>query len=129
VRFRPLERAPHGPDNDDSGEELWIDVDGPDEIDLQLVGRTLGPPAHHSTLRLSGPPPPARGSPHAYVLADLLSGGSRLAVRADEPVESWRLLDPVVTSWQRDEVPLEEYQAGSTGPQAPAPSVRSKSCG
>jgi glucose-6-phosphate 1-dehydrogenase len=116
VRFRPVEGATEDPDEQDARERLWIDVDGPDDIDLGLIGRTLGPPERSAALGLSGPPPPARGSPYAYVLAEILSGGSRLAVRADEAEESWRVLDPVVASWRRGEVSLAEYRAGSDGP-------------
>jgi glucose-6-phosphate 1-dehydrogenase len=112
VRFRPVD----GAERDGMTEQLWIDIDGPDEIDLELIGRTLGPPARDAPVQLSGPPVAASRSPYAYVLADLLAGGSRLSIRGDEAEAAWRVLEPVMTSWQRGEVPLADYPAGSGGP-------------
>jgi glucose-6-phosphate 1-dehydrogenase len=31
-------------------------------------------------------------------------------------VDCWRIIDPVLEAWRRDQVPLQEYAAGSTGP-------------
>lgn len=52
VHFRPVEGARCGRDDPDSREKLWIGVDGPDDIDLELLGRTLGPPEHSAAFRL-----------------------------------------------------------------------------
>ena len=97
VRFQPGDGAAR----DGISEQLWIDIDGPDEIDLELIGRTLGPPARDAAVQLSGPPVAASRSPYAYVLADLLSGGSRLSIRGDEAEAAGRVLEPVMASWRR----------------------------
>jgi glucose-6-phosphate 1-dehydrogenase len=39
-----------------------------------------------------------------------------LSVRGDVAVDCWRIVEPVIEAWRRDEVPLEEYPAGSDGP-------------
>jgi glucose-6-phosphate 1-dehydrogenase len=36
-------------------------------------------------------------------------------------VECWRIVEPVLEAWRNDEVPLEEYQAGSSGPDGSTP--------
>lgn len=64
---------------------------------------------------------PARtGSGHlpAYgrLLLDVLRGDPALSIRGDEAEEAWRVLEPVLSAWERDLVPLEEYPAGSAGP-------------
>jgi hypothetical protein len=33
-------------------------------------------------------------------------------------VDCWRIVDRVLDAWRNDEVPLQEYPAGSTGPDA-----------
>jgi glucose-6-phosphate 1-dehydrogenase len=55
-------------------------------------------------------------SAYARVLADVLGGGNVLSVRGDEAVEAWRVLQPVLDAWDRADVPLGEYPAGSSGP-------------
>nr|WP_254456329.1 hypothetical protein [Paeniglutamicibacter quisquiliarum] len=30
--------------------------------------------------------------------------------------ECWRIVDPILTAWADDEVPLDEYAAGGNGP-------------
>ena len=42
-----------------------------------------------------------------------LIGGSPNA----NSVESWRIVEPVLDAWQEAKVPLDEYRAGTTGPE------------
>jgi glucose-6-phosphate 1-dehydrogenase len=55
-------------------------------------------------------------SAYAVMLDDVLRGGNVLSVRDDEAVMAWEVVEPVLKTWQAGEVPLEEYEAGSTGP-------------
>ena len=57
-------------------------------------------------------------TPEAYerLILDALRGDATLFTRADEVEEAWRIVDPVITSWQANEVPLEPYEAGTEGP-------------
>ncbi|MGW6484033.1 hypothetical protein ACWGDS_40420 [Streptomyces sp. NPDC055059] len=57
---------------------------------------------------------------YGRLLLDVLNGDPAMSIRGDEAEEAWRVLTPVLTAWQRDLVPLEEYPAGSDGP-APQP--------
>jgi glucose-6-phosphate 1-dehydrogenase len=74
------------------------------------VELSLAPP----TLRAEMQPPelPAYGR----ILLDVLCGNSALSIRADEAEEAWRVL--VLDGWSRGIGPLEEYEAGSSGPSA-----------
>jgi glucose-6-phosphate 1-dehydrogenase len=87
------------------GDELWIGIDGPEDIALRLAPLTLSSEPYRSEL-------PA----YAEVLLDLLGGGSSLSVRDDEVEEAWRIVDPVVAAWHDDRVPMRDYAAGSNGP-------------
>ena len=53
---------------------------------------------------------------YSVLLRDVITGGSARSVRADEVEESWRVVQPFLDAWAADDVPLEEYPAGSTGP-------------
>ena len=56
--------------------------------------------------------------PYGEVLAGLLAGTPLLSVRGDIAEECWRIVDPVLAAWADDKVPMDEYEAGSTGPQS-----------
>jgi glucose-6-phosphate 1-dehydrogenase len=50
---------------------------------------------------------------------DLNVNGERdppLSVRGDASVESWRIVEPVLAAWRTGTVPLDDYPAGSSGP-------------
>lgn len=64
------------------------------------------------TARIEPPELPAYGT----LLLNVLRGDPALSLRADEAEEAWRGLEPVLSGWARDLVPLEEYPAGSLGP-------------
>jgi glucose-6-phosphate 1-dehydrogenase len=53
---------------------------------------------------------------YGQVLRGVLEGAPPLSVRGDAAVESWRIVEPVLAAWRANEVPLEEYPAGSPGP-------------
>jgi glucose-6-phosphate 1-dehydrogenase len=57
-------------------------------------------------------------APDAYerLLLDALVGDPTLFIRSDEVQQAWRIVDPVLTAWEEDDVPLARYEAGSWGP-------------
>ncbi|MBW8871747.1 MAG: glucose-6-phosphate dehydrogenase, partial [Leifsonia sp.] len=54
---------------------------------------------------------------YGEVLEGILDGDPTLSVRADTAVECWRIVEPVLKAWHDGRVPLEEYPAGSEGPE------------
>jgi glucose-6-phosphate 1-dehydrogenase len=58
-------------------------------------------------------------SPEAYerLITDAMRGDPTLFTRDDEVEAQWRIIDPILESWGRDETPLAEYPAGSHGPE------------
>jgi len=85
---------------------LHLDVSGPgDPFDLE----TVTPAADL-----------AEGDLLAYgeVLAGILDGDPLLAVRGDNAEECWRIVEPVLDAWRKDEVPLDTYAAGTDGPRS-----------
>ncbi|MEV3959455.1 glucose-6-phosphate dehydrogenase [Nocardia sp. NPDC050193] len=114
VHFRPVPAMPFGHDGATAPNVLRFGLD-PESLTLALtaVGTsvdTLAPLA--LTARIEPPELPAYGT----LLLNVLRGDPALSLRADEAEEAWRVLEPVLSGWARDLVPLEEYPAGSLGP-------------
>jgi glucose-6-phosphate 1-dehydrogenase len=57
-------------------------------------------------------------SPEAYerLITDAMRGDATLFTRNDEVEAQWRIIDPVLGAWQRDDPALSHYEAGSQGP-------------
>jgi glucose-6-phosphate 1-dehydrogenase len=55
---------------------------------------------------------------YGEVLAGILDSDPLLAVRGDNAEECWRIVEPVLDAWRRDEVPMDTYPAGSDGPRS-----------
>ena len=54
---------------------------------------------------------------YGEVLKYVFDADPILSVRGDMAVDGWRIIEPVLHAWRRDEVPLQEYRAGSAGPR------------
>jgi glucose-6-phosphate 1-dehydrogenase len=59
---------------------------------------------------------PQSPSAYGHLLLDAIEGDPSLFVHAEEAEESWRIVEPIIEAWEKDEVPLLEYPAGSYGP-------------
>nr|WP_160665061.1 glucose-6-phosphate dehydrogenase [Pseudarthrobacter sp. ATCC 49987] len=116
VTFRPVPHLPRGFTGVDSPNQLRIgfgpdtlqfdvDVNGPGDV-LSLDRATLEAELSASELL-----------PYGEVLEGVLTGDPLLSVRADTAEDCWRILEPVLRAWARDSAPLEEYAAGSAGPE------------
>lgn len=55
--------------------------------------------------------------PYGQVIAGVLEGDPLLFARSDAAVECWRIVEPTLAAWAEDAVPLENYPAGSNGPE------------
>ena len=117
ARALPPPRANcHSTEAEPAANELWIGIDGPEDLRLELTGSTPAPSLGPHRLTLTAPPPASDLPPYARVLQDVLEGDGLLSVRGDEAEQAWRVMDPVLRAWADDRVPLEEYPAGSDGP-------------
>ena len=58
-------------------------------------------------------------TPEAYerLLLDALVGDATLFIRTDEVEQAWRIVDPLLQAWEKDDVPVAKYEAGTWGPQ------------
>ncbi len=114
VRFRPFAGTPLG--DRAAANELWIGLDGPKDIALHLTASAEQPP-ERPPLVLTGPSFEVDLPAYSRVLLDLLGGENTLSVGGEEAEEAWRIVTPVLRAWADGVVPLEEYPAGSAGPE------------
>ena len=83
-------------------------------IDLNINGQ--GDPFTLDPVTLEAEYEPGQLLEYGEVLRGVLGGEPPLSVRGDAAVQSWRIVEPVLAAWRADDVPLEEYPAGSAGP-------------
>jgi glucose-6-phosphate 1-dehydrogenase len=115
VHFRPVPRLPsEGPLPPANQIRFGLE---PQELTLELTG--VGPGARFELVPLvleakfEEPELPAYGR----LLLNVLSGDTTLSIRGDEAEEAWRVVTPILDAWTRGLVPLEDYAAGSNGPE------------
>jgi glucose-6-phosphate 1-dehydrogenase len=58
-------------------------------------------------------------SPEAYerLILDAMRGDATLFTRNDEVEAQWRIIDPILEAWEKDDRPLATYPAGTQGPE------------
>ncbi|MDR2996866.1 MAG: glucose-6-phosphate dehydrogenase, partial [Microbacterium sp.] len=116
VTFRPVRHIPEGlTGKPDDGGVLRF-VLGPDRIDLELNVNGGDDPFALRRDVLSTKL--GKGTLLAYteVISDILDGDVALSVRADAAEQCWRIIQPVRDAWNRGDVPIVDYKAGSAGP-------------
>jgi glucose-6-phosphate 1-dehydrogenase len=94
-------------------------------IELGLMGSLAAPEwgateLQPMSLDLSMSPTPHRRIAYERLLIDALKGDQTLFVRDDEVEAAWRWIDSVSAAWQAAATPVQDYPAGSWGPNAAA---------
>ena len=117
ITFRPVRHIPGGLTGHPSDGGVLRFSLGPDRIDLELnVNGGDDPFALRRDVLSTGL---GEGTLLAYteVLSEILDGDVALSVRADAAEQCWRIIQPALDAWRSDEVPMQEYPAGSRGPE------------
>ncbi len=115
VTFKPAQHVPVGFTGATEPTRLRILLE-PAGMSLELNVNGPGEPTTIERAELVTELGPGALLAYGEVLAGILDGSPLLSVRADAAVELWRIITPVLDAWTRNEVPLETYPAGSTGP-------------
>ena len=108
---------PHEPFDDRDRPNVLRFTLSPDAIALELNLNGEGDPFDLERVSLDNAFPTQELPPYSLLLKEILEGDPTLSIRGDEAEELWRIVEPVLSAWERDEVPLEEYAAGSGGPK------------
>ena len=120
LRFKPVSHLPRGFDGSTDPSVLRLSL-GPDRMALELNLNGPGEPFHLDRAALEAEFGDVPRRPYTEVLEGILDGDATLSVRGDTAEQCWRIVQPVLDAWKRDAVPLDEYPAGSKGPEHWAP--------
>lgn len=115
VTFKPANQLPVGLTGASAPTVLRLFL-APDAMSLEIDINGPGDPYELERTSLDATFGDGQLLAYREVLSGILDGDPTLGVRGDSAVEGWRILAPVIAAWRADEVPLDEYPAGSEGP-------------
>ncbi|MFJ6278753.1 glucose-6-phosphate dehydrogenase [Arthrobacter subterraneus] len=115
ITFKPVNHLPDGFTGVDSPTRLRIGF-GPDTLQLDIDVNGPGDVFCLDRATLQAELNASELLPYGEVLDGVLSGDPTLSVRGDTAEDCWRIVEPVLAAWEADEVPMDEYAAGSDGP-------------
>ncbi len=116
LRFKQVSHIPRGLDGSTQPSALRLSL-GPDRMALEINVNAPGEPFHLERAALETELTAAARRPYTEVLEGILDADATLSVRGDTAERCWHIVQPVLDAWKRDAVPLDEYPAGSTGPE------------
>lgn len=115
ITFTPAQHVPSGLTGASEPAKLRL-LFAPDSMSIELNINGSGDPYELERTTLTADFGPGALLAYGEVLEGILDGDPSLSVRADTAVECWRIVEPVIAAWRDGRVPLEEYPAGSEGP-------------
>ena len=116
LTLRPVDDRPRGLRGDQPPAVVRIAL-MPERLSLDLDINGAGDPFDLDRVRLEAEFGAGQLSAYGEVLSGILNGDDTLSVRGDLAEECWRIVEPVLEAWRSDDVALEEYAAGSAGPE------------
>ena len=123
IQFKEVPHSIFGSqDQNLKGNRLVIRLQPDEGVRLNLMTKDPGPGGmrlRDAALDLSFAEEFALGRfPDAYerLLLDVVRGNMTLFMRNDEVEAAWSWIDPILTAWESENQPLENYPAGTMGP-------------
>nr|WP_233251502.1 glucose-6-phosphate dehydrogenase [Serinibacter arcticus] len=117
LTFADVRHLPSGLTGPDPKDRLVIGLN-PDTMELRVTTNASHDPLGLAQSVMRADMRQASLRPYGEVLGGILDGNGMLTVRGDAAEECWRICDEVLAAWAADEVPMEEYPAGSDVPEA-----------
>lgn len=115
ITYKQVPHLPTGFRGTDSPTRLHIGF-GPDTLRLDLdvngPGDLFTLNRIHLAADLAGDPL----LPYGEVLDGVLNSDPLLSVRGDTAELCWRIVEPTLNAWEAGKVPMDDYPAGSSGP-------------
>jgi glucose-6-phosphate 1-dehydrogenase len=125
ITFREVPHLPTGMSGHGRPSQLRIALD-PHSMELDLNINGEGDPFTLDSVTLSATFAASDLDAYGEVLEGILTGDATLSVRGDVAEECWRIVSPVISAWQKNLVPIENYAAGSGGPKSWKPLPRER---
>ena len=115
LTVRPVRHRPDGQTGKGEPERIVLGFKPP-RLRLQLTAAGGSMPFGREPENVSGALPKNAVTEYGEVIRGVLGNDPTLSVRGDVAEQCWRIVQPILDAWAKDEVPLEEYAAGSAGP-------------
>ncbi|MGC5584629.1 glucose-6-phosphate dehydrogenase [Ornithinimicrobium sp. W1665] len=115
VTFRAPAHIPDGLTESGAPDRLKLEL-RPGAVALDISVNAEGDPFDLEQKELGTPLGQPRMKPYGEVLGGILDSNPLLSIRGDTAEQMWRIVEPVLDAWRADEVPMEEYAAGTAGP-------------
>jgi glucose-6-phosphate 1-dehydrogenase len=115
LRLRPVRHRPDGQTGDAGRERIVIGFKPP-RLSLELTAGGGSMPFGLESGDVSATLPKSPVTEYGEVMRGVLGNDPTLSVRGDVAEQCWRIVQPILDAWGKDEVPLEDYPAGSDGP-------------
>lgn len=116
VTFRQPDHVPTGLKDTPKPDRLILDLK-PGAVRLDLSMNAEGDPFDLERKELNAELGKPRMLPYGEVLAGIMDGNMLLSIHGDVALECWRIVQPALQAWEQDNVELQEYPAGSAGPE------------
>ncbi|WP_307806949.1 glucose-6-phosphate dehydrogenase [Naasia sp. SYSU D00057] len=117
VRFRPVPFVPRGLRGAATPNRVTIGIQ-PETLSIELTMNGEDAPFRLDHGAVSAELPSGSVTEYGEVLRGILGADPTLFVRGDVAERCWRIVEPVLDAWRDGRVPLDEYPAGSTGPES-----------
>lgn len=110
VTYKPTEQHPDAPTT-----RLVVPFEDKIAVDLNVADH--GDPEALQQVRLNSALSPSRLTPYGRIVKAIVTDDHDVEVPAGAPERAWAIMQPVLDAFSSGEVPLDEYEAGSHGPQ------------
>jgi glucose-6-phosphate 1-dehydrogenase len=117
ITFKPVPHLPTGLKGVESPSQLRVSLD-PHLMHLDLNINGEGDPFSLDSVALTATFADSTLGAYGEVLEGILTGDATLSVRGDVAEECWRIVTPIISAWRKNQVPIENYPAGSAGPKS-----------
>ncbi|MCU1635143.1 MAG: glucose-6-phosphate dehydrogenase [Cryobacterium sp.] len=117
ITFKRVPHLPVGFTGEEAPAVLRLFL-APDEMSLEININGPDDPQGLERTSLHAAFAPGRLAAYGEVLEGILDNDPSLSVRGDAAEECWGIVAPVLEAWKAGAVPLEEYPAGTSGPEA-----------
>ncbi|HEV7623108.1 MAG TPA: glucose-6-phosphate dehydrogenase [Amnibacterium sp.] len=117
LAVRPVRHRPDGQTGEGEPERIVIGFKPP-RLRLQLTAGGGSMPFGLEPEDVSGSLPKSAVTEYGEVVRGVLGNDPTLSVRGDVAEQCWRIVQPILDAWAKGEVPLDEYPAGSAGPDS-----------
>ena len=116
IHFKPVPHLTFGQEREPRPNVLRLRLE-PDGVGLRVNINGTGDPFDLQSVELDAELAPQGIPAYGRLLLAVLDGDPTLSIRADEAEESWRIVEPILDSWNKGRVPILEYPAGSEVPR------------